>query len=108
MADVIKLVQGDSRPALAVTLTDENTGAIIDITGSTPRMYFRATGLTTILATLVGSVVSGPAGTCAFAWGAALATVAEGDYEGEIEVTFADTTVQTTYRKLKFRVREDF
>jgi hypothetical protein len=33
---------------------------------------------------------------------------APGDYEGEIEITFVDTTVQTVYDLLKFKVREDF
>jgi hypothetical protein len=31
-----------------------------------------------------------------------------GDYEGEIEITFADNQVQTVYDLLKFKVREDF
>jgi len=31
-----------------------------------------------------------------------------GDYEGEIQITFADTTVQTVYDLLKFKLREDF
>jgi hypothetical protein len=31
-----------------------------------------------------------------------------GDYEGEIEITFADGQVQTVYDLLKFKIREDF
>lgn len=42
MAEKIKLVQGDTRPALVISLTDENSGAPQGIDGSTCRMYFRA------------------------------------------------------------------
>jgi hypothetical protein len=31
-----------------------------------------------------------------------------GDYEGEVEITFADGQRQTVYDTLKFKVREDF
>jgi hypothetical protein len=33
---------------------------------------------------------------------------APGDYEGEIEITFADSTIQTVYDLLKFKLRQDF
>jgi hypothetical protein len=31
-----------------------------------------------------------------------------GSFEGEIEITFADGTVQTVYDRLRFKVREEF
>jgi hypothetical protein len=31
-----------------------------------------------------------------------------GEYEGEVEITFADGQIQTVYDVLKFKVREDF
>jgi hypothetical protein len=31
-----------------------------------------------------------------------------GDYEGEIQITFVDGTIQTVYDLLKFKLREDF
>lgn len=108
MSEVIKLVQGDSRPQLLLTITDENTGAVVDITSATVRMYFRLAGTTGYLALLTGSVISGPAGTCSIAWGPSTLNVAEGEYEGEVEVTFADTTIQTVYKPLRFRLRADF
>ena len=52
MADKIKLVQGDTRPALVVTLTDEVTGLPINITGATPRLKFRKAAAATLTATL--------------------------------------------------------
>jgi hypothetical protein len=110
MADKIKLVQGDSRPALVVTLTDDVTGSPIAITGATILLKFRAVGATTNLSTLTGSIVNGPNGQVVFYWAqvAGSLNVDAGDYEGEIEITFSDGQVQTVYDLLKFKLREDF
>lgn len=126
MAEKIKLVQGDTRPALVVSLTDENSGAPLAITGATCRMYFRALGGTTILATLVGTTLpgivlangslsfdspyntSGSGGRVQFNWATGDLDQEAGEYEGEIEVTFSDGSKQTVYDKLKFKIREDF
>lgn len=110
MADKIKLVQGDTKPALVCTLTDDNTGAPITLTGATVRLKFRAVGSTTLVATVVGTVTDGANGVVAFypASAPAMLQGEAGDYEGEIEVTFADSTVQTVYDLLKFKLREQF
>ena len=102
MATKIKLVQGDTRPALIVSLTDENSSAPIGINGATVRMYFRAFGSTTILATLTGTLLAGivqadgtvnsaspydtpgAGGRVQFNWGSTDLIQAAGDYEGEI------------------------
>lgn len=109
MADKIKLVQGDTRPQIQVTLTDDNTGSPIDISGATCRLKFRAVGSTTLIDTLTGVVVNGAAGLVVFAWNSTTLNVDAGDYEGEVEVTFpAGQGVQTAFEVLKFKVREDF
>lgn len=111
MAEKIKLVQGDTKPQVRVTLTDESSGSPIDITGATPRMRFRAVGSTTVLDTLTGSVLDGANGVAVFLWNPTTLDVPAGEYEGEIEVTFAAGQgggVQTVYDLLKFKVREDF
>lgn len=126
MAEKIKLVQGDTRPALVVSLTDENSGAPLGLNGATCRLYFRALGESTILATLVGVTIpgivladgtlsfdapyntSGSGGRVQFNWGSGDLDQPAGEYEGEIEVTFSDATKQTVYDKLKFKIREDF
>jgi hypothetical protein len=110
MAEKIKLVQGDTRPAIVCTITDDTTGAPINITGCTVRLKFRAAGATVLTATITGSVTDGPNGQVVFfpASDPAMLQGAPGDYEGEIEITFGDTTVQTVYDLLKFKVREDF
>lgn len=109
MAEKIKLVQGDTRPQLKITLTDESTGLPIDITGATCRLKFRAIGSTDLLDTLTGIVINGPAGEVVFNWSANTLNVDAGDYEGEIEVLFANNFgIQTVYDVLKFKIREDF
>lgn len=110
MSEKIKLVQGDTRPAIVCTLTDQTTGNVITLTGATVRLKFRAVGSTTLQATVTGTVTDGPNGVCAFypATAPEMLQGDAGDYEGEIEVTFADGQVQTVYDKLKFKVREDF
>lgn len=108
MSDVIKLVQGDTRPQLRVTLTDDNTGLAIDISGSTCRMFFREVGESGILDTLNGVITSGINGQVVFSWNPNTLAGAEGDYEGEVQVTFPDDTIQSIYKPLRFRVRADF
>ena len=110
MAEKIKLDQGDTRPQVKVTLTDDVTGEPVDVTGATPRLKFRAAG-GTLLSTITGTVLDGPAGVVVFLWGDGTLDVDAGDYEGEVEITFSDGTgggVQTVYDALKFRVREQF
>lgn len=126
MAEKIKLVQGDTKPLIVVSLTDETTGDPIDVSTATTRMKFRAAGETTILAILVASNIAGrvnadgtidatepydvpgAGGRCQFGWGPNDLNQEPGDYEGEIEITFSDGSIQTVYAPLKFKLREDF
>lgn len=110
MAEKIKLVQGDTKPALVCNITDETTGAAISLGGATVALKFRQVGSTTLTATVTGSVTDGPNGQVVFfpATAPQMLQGEAGDYEGEIEITFADGTVQTVYDLLKFKVREDF
>jgi hypothetical protein len=109
MAEKIKLVQHDTRPAIVCTLTDEVTGAAISVSGATPRLKVRPVGGTTLQATLEGVVTDGPNGIVVFypALSPEMLEVA-GDFEGEIEIEFSDGQFQTLYDILKFKIREDF
>jgi len=110
MAEKIKLVQGDTRPQVRVTLTDENTGEIIDLTGATVTLHFRAVGGTTPLFSRQGIVNPEEAtlGKAVIVWQSGDLNVDAGDYEGELEVYWSSTGArQTVYDLLKFRVRED-
>ena len=129
MSDKIKLVQGDTRPQLRYVVSDETTGQIVDISGSTVLLKFRAAGTTAVLFTLTGYLQSGiedadgnvtqaapgeayatpgKGGRVAFQFGAGNLNVPPGAYEGELEVTFGDTSVQTVYSPTKFVVRAQF
>lgn len=110
MADKIKLVQGDTRPALVCALTDETTGLPISLTGASVSLKFRQAGATSLTATVAGVVTNGANGQVVFYPASSPQMLAgeAGDYEGEIEITFSDGQVQTVYDLLKFKVREDF
>lgn len=129
MSEKIKLVQGDTRPQIRFVVTDEVTGAIVDLTGSTARLKFRASGTDTVLFTLTGYLqsgiedangnvtqaavgeayeVPGSGGRVAFQFLAGNLDVEPGAYEGELEVTFADSSIQTVFSPTKFTVRAQF
>jgi hypothetical protein len=126
MAEKIKLVQGDTKPIIVVSLTDETSGSPLDVSAATTRLKFRAAGGTTVLATLTGSNiagklnddgtvnanapynVAGAGGRCQFLWGPTDLNQPAGDYEGEIEITYSDGSIQTVYDLVKFKIREDF
>ena len=110
MSEKIKLVQGDTKPAIVCRLTDDTTGVALSITGATVRLKFRAAGATELTATVTGVVTDGANGEVVFYPASAPEMLQgdPGDYEGEIEITFADNAVQTVYDLLKFKVREDF
>lgn len=125
MADRIKLVQGDTRPQIVISLKNQ-LGEAIPCTGATVKLYFRAEGSTTVLQTIIGALltgfvnddgsintaapynVAGAGGRASFNWPAGALNVEAGNYEGEVEITFGDGTIQTVYDVLKFKVRADF
>lgn len=109
MSDVIKLVQGDNRPEITITVTDESTGNVVSLAGATEAMRFRKKGTETVLATLVGThVTDGTDGRTRFSFTGSALDVEAGLYEGEVEITFAGGDKQTIYDTLQFRVREQF
>jgi hypothetical protein len=126
MSSKIHLVRNDTRPQVVANVRDESTGAVIDLTGATARLYFRAVGATALQATVVGTLltgyeeddgtinvsapynVAGAGGRVGFQWAVGDLDCAAGEYEGEIEVTFGDGTKQTVFDPLKFKLREQF
>lgn len=129
MSQKIKLVQGDTRPQLRYVVADELTGVVVNLAGAAVLLKFRAAGAQTILFTLTGYLQSGieaedgtvtqaapgeayaipgSGGRVAFQFGAGNLDVEPGVYEGELEVTFADSSIQTVYSVTKFQVRAQF
>jgi len=107
---VIRLVQGDTRPALVCTITDDNTGAPVSLSGATCRLKFREQGSTTIKATFTGTVTDATNGVVEFYWASDPTSLdgPQGNYQGEIEITFSDGQIQTVFDVLNFYLREDF
>ena len=108
MAERIKLVQGDSLPYVTLTLTDSATGSAINLSAGTTsvRVFFRAVGSTTVLATILCTKLNGGAdGIIRFNFTGGVLNVDPGPYEGEVEINF-DGATQTLYDLLKFTVRQ--
>lgn len=110
MSERIRLVRGDSLPAIVCSIKDDTTGLPVNLTGATVRMYFRAAGSIAIQATVLGVITDAVNGGVVFQPSTAPSMLSgePGNYEGEIEITFSDQTVQTVYQLLKFKIREDF
>jgi len=107
MSKLIKLVQGDNRPYIRLTLTDVDKEPI-NLTDATVRVYFREAGAETILSTLVCSIVGDPTeGVVTFNFPGNTLNVEQGIYEGEVEIDFGGET-QTVYDILRFNVRDQF
>jgi hypothetical protein len=107
---IIKLVQGDTRPALVCTITDSNTGDTVNLTGATCRLKFRMTDSTTVKSILTGTITDAVNGVVEFYWASDPTSLAgdPGQYQGEIEVTFSDGQVQTAFDPLNFVLRQQF
>ena len=120
--ETINLVQGDTKPQLNFTLRDSKTAvagktldeddsstwAVINITGYSIELKFRALNSTTALFTETLGITSAAGGTCYMIWPADSLDITAGIYEGELELTDGSSKVQTVYDKLKFKVREQF
>ncbi len=127
MASKVYLAAGDTGPQVRFYLNDDFTGNPIDLSnvGTTLAFKFRAIGSTALTATIAMGKISGttnPDGTintnppyntangfgggCAVNWTAG-ALALPGEYEGEIEITFSDGTIQSVYNLQKFSVRAD-
>lgn len=109
MADVIRLVKGDSKPVIQLTLTDDVTGGVLDISqaSTTVSVRFRKAGTTTLLSTInCTKVTNGTDGKVEFDFSGGVLNVDPGQYEGEIVVDFSGST-QTVYDLLTFRVRDN-
>lgn len=107
----IYLVQGDTGPQIYITVTREDTGVAVDVSSGTARLKVRKKGTDTVLFTLVASDVGDNLenGNLYFSLdGGQLATIAAGNYEGELELTLADSTVETVYERVDIVIREDF
>ena len=107
---IYRLIKDDTGVSIQATLTRENDGSAINCSTGTVRLKVRAKGATSTLFT----VTAGNTGTnlengiAIFSFVAGQLDLEEGYYEGEIEITFGDNTVETVFETLEFYVRADF
>lgn len=116
-AENIKMVVGDTKPVLTVTLRDKNTAASgqtldsnvpttwapISVVGATVNMYIREVGATAY--TTRNMTLSDAANGVVTTDFVSANFPAAGVYEGEIEITFSDSSIQTLQDFIKFTVR---
>ncbi len=110
MADVIKLVKGDSKPVVVLTLTDDVTNSALDVSSSavTVTVRFAKVGGTLLNTITCSNVGTGADGKVQFDFsGGILDSVDPGEYEGEIVVSTSGAGTETVYDKLRFRVRDN-
>lgn len=110
MTDRIKLVQGDTGPQIRLTLTDQQSGDPIDLTGATVTLHFRAADSDTVTFSRPAYINPDTAttGVCVIDWEEGDLDVEPGLYNGEIEIVSGTGSRETIYELLKFKVREDF
>jgi hypothetical protein len=109
--DMIYLVKDDNGSQVECIITRENTGEPVNLTGATARLKFRKKRTTTVLFTLTNITIAPadlPAGQALFQFSAANLDLAAGLYEGEVEVTFPNSSIETIYEIIDFQVRDDF
>jgi len=108
---MLYLVQDDIGTQLKAVLTREDDGVAVNLTDATVRLKFRARGSTTVLFTLSSITTSDEDkenGIAVFQFGSGNLAIDEGKYEGEIEATFDNGSIETVFEKLEFYVRADF
>jgi hypothetical protein len=108
--DVIRLVEGDEKPLIVLTLTDDITGTPIDLSSAstTVSVKFRKAATTTLLSTISCTKLSGgTTGQVQFGFSGGVLDVDAGAYEGEVVVDY-NGAVQTVYETLRFTVRANF
>jgi hypothetical protein len=125
MTTKLKLVQGDTLPAVILSVVDKTTGAAFDLSAATCLLKFRAVGEEDIKDEIVcgkltgwvnpdGDVIEDPPYDVAGKGGRLIAywnpdsLDTPGEYEGEVESTFPDGKIQTVYEVVKFSVRPQF
>ncbi len=88
-----RIKTNDTSPKLAVTLEDA-LGNAIGLAGCSARFHMKAFGASALKIDAVASIESNDLGIVEYSW-TGTDTDTAGTYYGEIEVTYADNTVET-------------
>ena len=103
------LVQADTAPQLKAFLTRHDTGEELDLTDDTVIMRVRKRHSTTTLFTLTGGGTAEEIaeGEITFTFGSNL-TGLEGFYEGQIQITYGSSQIESVYELVQFQIRAEF
>jgi hypothetical protein len=103
-------VRRDTGPQIRVTLTEEDTGLPVDLTGGSVTLHFRAAGAEEVLFSRQFFIDpnDSTSGVAILQWEEGDLDVEAGTYEGEIEVVRDTGLRETLFDRLRFRIREDF
>ena len=105
----VYLVRNDNNSQLKVTLTREDTGAVINLTNSTVRLKVKRKGTSSVLLTLIAVGSSDfQNGEAVFSFDSSALSISAGEYLGEIETTFTSGNIETTYDEITLVVRDDY
>jgi hypothetical protein len=85
--------QNDTSPSILATLKDA-AGAAVSLAGASVRLHMRKIGFAQVTVDQAATIVTAASGEVRYDWVAA-DTAAVGSYEAEIEVTYADGSIET-------------
>ena len=108
----LRMVRNDTKPDLVFTIlyaAGPNKGSAFDLNGCTINFHLRKRGTTTIKNTghTLCTITDAENGLGKYTWDSSDMDAA-GRYTGELEIEFADTTVQTIFDEAEFIVRADY
>lgn len=101
----IDMVAGDNLPLVALSLTDQSSGAAIDVSSAVVILQFRVQGTSGGVVIPVTPIATGTDGRVSFSFPGTVSSVPAGIYEGQIVITFLGGAKQTVYDTIKFRIR---
>ena len=110
MTDLYTLVKKDTAPQIKAALTREDDGSAINFAGGTCVLKFRKKDTTVVLFTLSAfdQGTNFAEGSAIFVFSGTQLHIDEGYYQGEIEITFQNGSIETVYEILEFYLRNDF
>jgi len=105
----IYLVRNDNNSQLKVTLTREDTGAVIDLRAATVILKVRRKNTGIVVLTLPALLSSDfQNGQAIFNFSSANLSISAGEYTGEVETTFVNGSIETTYDEIPVVIRDDY
>ena len=106
--EVLRLVSGDEKPFIVLTLKNEVTGSAFDLSNAQVFVQFRAAGSSDTPRTIPCAIIGdGKSGQVEFNFTGGVLDVPAGMYEGEIVVVESGLK-QRVYDTIRFRVRDNF